>query len=273
MTPNIWSPPVGVSTLVTAQAFAIGNENCGPRTGAQYPFNWYAIATKVRAKHPSLPLILGCETQEQTQAMLKAEPRISELADMVDVHQRKSPEEFLAAAHEFDTYPRTKFPKAFVSEYSSPRKLFPNSTTVAAAVAEAIYMAGMEANGDVVQLATYGDLMANTNDQHGSSGVSTIVIGSARSFGTPSWVVQKLFMHAQPARLVPSVLEMTGKRLLLLFNPIVHISIQEAQARAPCVLLPSRGDYVDTSGSTMAHQRPPNTYTRYPEVAPVDLRR
>ena len=47
------------------------------------------------------------------------------------------------ACAEFDSYPRTKYPKLFVSEYSSPRRLFPNSTTLGAAVAEAIYMAGM----------------------------------------------------------------------------------------------------------------------------------
>ena len=45
-----------------------------------------------------------------------------------------------------------------------------------------------EANGDVVQLATYGDLMANSRDDHGSAGTSTILIDAARSFGSPSWV-------------------------------------------------------------------------------------
>ena len=58
-----------------------------------------------------------------------------------------------------------------MSEYSSPRREFPESTTAGAAVAEAVYMAGMEANGDVVRLATYGDLMANSDDNHGSASV------------------------------------------------------------------------------------------------------
>ena len=190
------------------EALGIGNENCGARTGQQYPHNWYTIATAVKARHPGLKLILGCETQEQMQAMLQAEPRIASLADMYDVHQRKTPDEMLAAAHEFDTAPRTKYPKVFVSEYSSPRHVFPNSTNLGAAVAEAVYMAGMEANADVVQLATYGDLMANSDDTHGSAGVSTILINAATSFGSPSWVVQKLFMHAQPSALVPSTLTM-----------------------------------------------------------------
>jgi len=37
----------------------------------QYARNWYAIATAVRAKYPHLPLVLGCETQEQMHAMVK----------------------------------------------------------------------------------------------------------------------------------------------------------------------------------------------------------
>ena len=137
------------------KALGIGNENCGTgESGKQYARNWYVIATAVRAKYPHIPLVLGCEEQDQMLAMLRVEPRIRTLADMYDVHQRKSPAQFLAAAHEFDSYPRTRYPKLFVSEYSSPRRIFPNWTNVGAAVAEAIYMAGMEANGDVVSIAT-----------------------------------------------------------------------------------------------------------------------
>ena len=87
------------------------------------------------------------------QEMLREQPLIARLATVYDVHQRKTPSQFLDAAHEFDSYPRTtRYPKLFVSEYSSPRHLFPNSTNLGAAVAEAVYMAGMEANGDVVQV-------------------------------------------------------------------------------------------------------------------------
>ena len=37
----------------------------------------------------------------------------------------------------------------------------------------------------------------HSDDNHGSVGTSTILIDAGRSFGSPSWVVQKLFMHAQ----------------------------------------------------------------------------
>jgi len=196
------------------QAFAIGNENCGGSTATQYAANFLRIATAVRAAHPALRLVLGCETQEQMLAVTKAQPAVLALADMYDVHQRKDPAQMLAAAHEFDAYPRQGAPKLFVSEYSSPRSLYPNSTTLAAALAEAVYMAGMEANADVVELATYGDLMANAADDHGSAGVSTISINAAGSFGSPSWVVQKLFMAAQPHALVPSTLAVAGQPVI-----------------------------------------------------------
>jgi len=87
--------------------------------------------------------------------------------------------------------------------------LFPNSTTLSAAVAEAVYMCMMEADADVVQLATYGDLMANSEDDHGSAGVSTILINAETSFGSPSWAIQSLFMHHQPAALIQSVLALS----------------------------------------------------------------
>ena len=55
-----------------------------------------------------------------------------------------------------------------------------------------------------------GDLMANTRDDHGSSGVSTILIDAAHSFGSPSWAVQKLFMTHQPAALLPARLNLAA---------------------------------------------------------------
>lgn len=54
--------------------------------------------------------------------------------------------------------------------------------------------------------------MANTRDDHGSAGTSTILIDAAGSFGSPSWVVQKLFMSSQPVALVPSTLHMASLR-------------------------------------------------------------
>ena len=63
------------------------------------------IATAVRAKYPSLQLVLGCESERlvfDLRAILALQPQVAEVYDLYDVHQWKSPSQFLEAAHEFD---------------------------------------------------------------------------------------------------------------------------------------------------------------------------
>jgi alpha-L-arabinofuranosidase len=174
------------------EALGIGNENCRPLHLPHYAHNWFRVALAVRANNPNLPLVLGCETMEQMQNMLQIEPRIGELGNlMYDIHQRHDPKSFLRNAHYFDTFPRNESKaniKAFVSEYSSPREAFPEGVDLGGAVAEAIYMLGIEANGDAIQLASYGDLFANRHDldkkEHAASGIPTILLDANASFGT-----------------------------------------------------------------------------------------
>ncbi len=51
----------------TLQAFAIGNEDCRVKG---YAPNFVTIAKAVRAAYPKLPLILGCEEQDQMKDMV-----------------------------------------------------------------------------------------------------------------------------------------------------------------------------------------------------------
>ena len=52
----------------TLQAFAIGNEDCRVKG---YAPNFVTIAKAVRAAYPKLPLILGCEEQDQMKDMVR----------------------------------------------------------------------------------------------------------------------------------------------------------------------------------------------------------
>ena len=130
------SPPWGARRAAAGrvapyelQALAIGNENCKSDDKNGYAANFVAIAKAVHARYPSLPLVIGCESQQQLDGVMKAEPAIATLANLWDVHQRHTfveharhgPIAMLQHTHEFDAYPRTNQPKVFVSEYSSPR--------------------------------------------------------------------------------------------------------------------------------------------------------
>ncbi|CAB9526925.1 Alpha-L-arabinofuranosidase A [Seminavis robusta] len=195
---------------IPLEALGIGNENCRPLLLLQYARNWLHIAVAVRRHYPDLPLVLGCESPQQMQTVLELEPRIRQMTNlMYDIHRRHDPASFLQHAHYFDAFPRrtADLPTVFVSEYSSPRSVFPNGVDLGGAVAEAIYMMGMEANSDVVRMASYGDLMENIHDADTTaSGISTILLDATGSVGTPSWVVQTLFMQHQPHGLVTSSL-------------------------------------------------------------------
>lgn len=199
------------------EALGIGNENCHSNLLPQYAYNWLEIASAVRKVYPNLTLALGCETPQQVETVLQMVPAIGAMTNtLVDFHIRYNPKSFLDNAHFFDALPRGEnvWPKIFVSEYSSPRRVFPNGVDAAGAVAEAIYMLGMEANGDIVQLASYGDLLANTEDltlrkskdYRPPAGISTILIDAKGSIGTPSWIIQTLFMQNQAFNLLPSSL-------------------------------------------------------------------
>lgn len=76
--------------------------------------------------------------------------------------------------------------------------------------------------------------MANTRDDHGSAGTSTILIDAAGSFGSPSWVVQKLFMSSQPVALVPSTLHIAG----------VSAGSPRNTVQLPCTAWPNGGTCV-----------------------------
>ena len=67
------------------------------------------------------------------------------------------------------------------------------------------------------------------------AGVSTILINAASSFGSPSWVVQKLFMSAQPSALVPSTLSMDVAPLP---GPAPGVGIPGCCGGARCVWYP-----------------------------------
>jgi hypothetical protein len=61
----------------------------------------------------------------------------------------------------------------------------------------------LERNGDVVRLAAYAPLLANTHFPNWNP--NAIRFDSARAFGTPSYWVQRLFMGEPTALVSPAV--------------------------------------------------------------------
>ncbi|WP_079148097.1 alpha-L-arabinofuranosidase C-terminal domain-containing protein [Streptomyces agglomeratus] len=114
---------------------------------------------------------------------------------MVDEHYYNSPQWFLENNERYDAYDR-QGPKVFLGEYASLDNRFSN------ALAEAAYMTGLERNADVVKLASYAPLLADTNDAQWRPNM--IWFDNTTSWGSASYETQKLFMTNVGDEVVPS---------------------------------------------------------------------
>lgn len=166
----------------------IGNENGGPPYNERYPLFYDAIT----AKYPSIRLIAdlweGIPTSRPVQ--------------IVDEHYYNEPGFFIANANKYDSYDR-KGPKIYVGEYAVTSKV--GQGNLAGALGEAAFMTGIERNSDIVEMASYAPLFANVNYKKWNPNL--INFDSSRSYGTPSYYVQKLFSQYKGDAVLPLSLE------------------------------------------------------------------
>ncbi|MBP2327421.1 alpha-L-arabinofuranosidase [Kibdelosporangium banguiense] len=150
----------------------------------------------IEAKYPKITVI-GNSGPDDTGATFD---RLWELnrgakVGMVDEHYYNSPQWFLQNNQRYDSYDRNG-PKVFLGEYASLDNRWGN------ALAEAAYMTGLERNADVVKLASYAPLLANTDYVQWRPDM--IWFNNQASWGSTSYETQKLFMTNVGEHVVPS---------------------------------------------------------------------
>jgi alpha-L-arabinofuranosidase len=159
----------------------IGNENGGPAYQERYALFYDAI----KKRYPEMTLIANLLTDKRP-------------ADVVDEHYYSSPEFFIQQADRYDRYDR-KGPKIYVGEYAVTQGT--GQGNLRGAVGEAAFMVGMERNSDVVAMASYAPLFVNVN--HRGWNPDLINFDGSRSYGIPSYHVQKLFSEHRGDVIVP----------------------------------------------------------------------
>jgi alpha-L-arabinofuranosidase len=166
----------------------IGNENGGTYYDNRYTLFYDAI----KAKYPDMHLI-ACGNWSG--GMPWSRP-----VEIEDEHYYSSPATFISYATKYDNYSRTG-PKVFVGEYAvtSGYGAYGN---LSAALGEAAFMTGMERNADIVAMACYAPLFANVNGIQWHPDL--IYYDNSRSFGTPSYYVQKLFSENRGDAILPT---------------------------------------------------------------------
>jgi len=168
----------------------IGNEQWGP----QYIERYAAFTQALKSKYPEIHLVSAAGPQPADERFQFAWSKLRELhADVIDEHCYARPEWFFANTHRYDNYNRNG-PKVFMGEYAAQSDKVvsvKNRNNLECALAEAAYMTGMERNADVVRMASYAPLFANTEAWQWTPDL--IWVNSLNIYETPDYYVQQLF--------------------------------------------------------------------------------
>jgi len=186
--------PFGLTML------GVGNE----QWGARYIDRYRRFASALKAKHPEIQLVASAGPFASGEQFDFLWPQLRELkADLVDEHYYMPPAWFLANATRYDKYDRSG-PKVFAGEYaahtSGPGRPG-NRNNWQAALAEAAFLTGLERNADVVRMASYAPLLAHVEAWQWAPDL--IWFDNLRSYGTPSYHVQKVFASNAGSRILP----------------------------------------------------------------------
>jgi len=120
-------------------------------------------------------------------------------ADMVDEHYYRPPQWFLDHVSRYDAYDR-KGPKVFAGEFAAHDR--GRRSNLRCAITEAAFMTGLLRNADVVRMASYAPLFARVGFTQWEPDL--IWFDADRSYGTPSYHVQKLFSRNRPDVVLPT---------------------------------------------------------------------
>ncbi len=214
----------------------IGNEQTGPGYFERYR----QFATAMAAKHPEIKLIGGTGPRpDGADFDLAWENLLAAKADIVDEHSHNQPDWFYGGVTHFDRVSRDG-PKVMMGEWAAhtePGLVNSNNrNNLAAALAEAAFMTGLERNADLVVMSAYAPLLANADAWQWKP--SLIWFDSLQTYGTPSYYVQKLFGENRGDVVLPVQLqggatqrrfyasaardERSGEIIIKAVNPLSH---------------------------------------------------
>ncbi|MDP4270836.1 MAG: alpha-L-arabinofuranosidase C-terminal domain-containing protein, partial [Bacteroidota bacterium] len=161
----------------------IGNENY---FGNNYGNRYILFYNAIKAKYPDIQCIgnvaaWGTDNPSWT---------FTYPVDLVDEHYYRNPKWFINQYNKYDTYSRTG-PKVYAGEYAVTSDC--GLGNLSAAIGEAVYMAGMERNSDIVPMNSYAPIFVNVNDRKWSPDM--IDYNASNVYCTPSYYVQKMFAN------------------------------------------------------------------------------
>jgi alpha-L-arabinofuranosidase len=172
----------------------IGNENGGPAYAERYALFYDAL----KARYPDLHLVANFWDGEI--------PRTRPV-EIQDEHYYLDSLGFLGMADYYQRVDRSG-PNVYVGEYAVSNGA--GTGNLSAALGEAAFLTGLEANGDHVLMASYAPLLAHPAWKAWNP--NAIVFDQSRSYGTPSYYLQTMFAANQGDVACPSKLNQPNLR-------------------------------------------------------------
>ncbi len=168
------------------QYIGIGNED---KMTPEFEERFKLIYEAVKAKHPEITVIGTVGPFHSGEDFDKGwKIANEEKVPIVDEHYYTDPAWFISNQHRYDSYKR-KASEVYLGEYASWGNKLRN------AISEAVYMTGLERNGDVVRMASYAPMLAKKNFTQWKTDM--IFFNNTTICPTPNYYVQKMFSANQ----------------------------------------------------------------------------
>jgi alpha-L-arabinofuranosidase len=155
----------------------IGNE----ANGRAYEDNYRQFYESIKTRYPKVTIISNSDFNGRVPV------------EIVDHHKHGGPSSFFDDFHRYDNADRSG-PKICVGAYGCNRGV--GEGNLMAALSEAVFLMGLERNGDIVVMSCHAPLLFNVNDVAQPGGM--IALDSARIARRSSYHVQRLFSLNRP---------------------------------------------------------------------------
>jgi hypothetical protein len=161
------------------------------------------IYKAIRQKHPEITVIGTAGPFHDGTDYVQGWALATRLqVPLVDEHYYEEPGWFINNQDYYDHYDRNK-PKVYLGEYAS------RGNTLYNALVEALYLTGVERNGDVVRLTSYAPLLAK--EKYTQWNPDLIYFNNTEVKPTVNYEVQKLFGNNAGNEYLPSVIKLSNE--------------------------------------------------------------
>jgi alpha-N-arabinofuranosidase len=174
----------------------IGNEDWLNMGTASYDSRFTMFYDAIKAKYPDIKIISTMRSQDRNFVH-------SRKPDFLDDHFYITIPTALRQAHLYDNYDRNAT-KIFVGEWATNNPRVGDTPMMAFALGDAAWLTGLERNADVAVMNCYAPLFVNVNPGARQWAVNLIGYDALRSFGSPSYYVQRMFSNNRGDVVLPA---------------------------------------------------------------------